>query len=413
MRVRLLFGSTGFIINGGMARIFFLAGELSGDLIASHLATALREKRPDLSLSGVGSRRLAASGVRLVADSSTWGAIGFLEGVKSALRIRRQIQRLCDVLRQNPPDVFVPVDFPFLNLKMIRLARQVGARVAYLAAPVSWQWLGSRPLMRATPHPPLSKLLKMRGFVDIAFPLYPFAIPYYQEAGIPCEYLGHPEIARLCSLNRRWSEDTATDQVAIFPGSRIGEVRAHLPLILRAFRLWSDQGSTPLLRVSVAHPALRQVIRDLLRGISVEHAAHDLFLDGKIRIILDDSDSVELMMQSRLSVMVSGTIVHQAMAVGAPCIAIYRVPILLAEVTRSFLLNLPFYTLPNLLAGREICTELIQENLTAPRLAEALHFLWHNPVRRAQVSREMMNAADALCVPGGTARMAERILQWL
>jgi lipid-A-disaccharide synthase len=396
-----------------MASVFFLAGELSGDLIASHLACALREKCSDIALSGVGSRRLLAAGADIIADSSTWGAIGVLEGFRSALKVRPQVPRLIQRLRENPPDVFVPVDFPFLNLRMVRLAKAIGSRVAYLAAPVTWQWFGSRPLMKAPSGVPLSKIARLRGFVDVAFPLYPFAVRYYQEAGVPCEYYGHPEIAALRASSRRWSEDAVTSELAVFPGSRTGEIRTHLGIILRAVYEWTREQPSPVIRVSVAHSALRRTLRESLATYPLQPVANDVFLWENARVILEETDSVELMLRSRLSVMVSGTILHQAMAVGAPSIAIYRVPALLAEVTRAFLLNLPYYTLPNLLMAREVCPELIQESLTSSRLAETLHFLWHNPDRRAQVSRDLMSAGDRLHIPGGTGRMADSILERL
>lgn len=396
-----------------MARIFLLAGELSGDLIASHLATELKRQQPDLILVGVGSKRLRAVGVELIADSTTWSAIGLIEGIRTGLRIRPHILRLERYLRENPPDVFIPVDFPFVNLKMLRVAKSVGARVAYLSAPVSWQWLGSLPLLRSSSPPELAKIIKMRDLVDIAFPLYPFALPFYEKAGVPAMYFGHPEVTRLRELSIRWKEESALLQLAVFPGSRIREIHDHLPIVLRALARWSQEVPVPNIRISVAHPALEPHIRLTVQSFRVQWATPSEFYWRGIRITLDASDAVELMTESLLSVVVSGTILHQAMAVGAPAIAIYRVPVLLAEFTRAFLLNLPFYTLPNLLAGREICPELIQEHLNHIRLAECLRFLWHNPVRRAQVSQDLITAGDLLHFPGGIQEMAKYILQWL
>ncbi|MHA2621257.1 MAG: lipid-A-disaccharide synthase [bacterium JZ-2024 1] len=396
-----------------MANIFFLAGELSGDLMASHLASALKGMRPDLSVTGAGSLNLRSAGADLVADTATWGAIGVVEGVKTAWRIRKQVEHVINFIQSHPPKVFIPVDFPFLNIRMARIAKAVGARVAYLCAPVSWQWLGRKPTLCGSPRPALSKLIKLRGFVDIAYPIYPFAVSFYRQAGIPVEYAGHPEVTRLRTQFGMWREESAQERLAIFPGSRIAEIHAHLPVILDALARWSSHEAAREIWISVAHPRLRPHITNCVRRRGILPLSEDIFLWRGSRLRLHEGSSVQLMADSRLSVMVSGTVVHQAMAIGAPCIAIYRVSPLLAEWTHAFLLNLPHYALPNLLAGREICPELIQDALTPARLAETLYFLWHNPDRRAQVSADLVTTSEPLVHPGGIEKMAQRILEWV
>jgi lipid-A-disaccharide synthase len=155
------------------------AGEASGDRLGAGLAAALRARRPDVELLGMGGELMERAGVRLIADSDEVAVVGIGEVLAHLPAIRRAMSTLEQALKQERPDLLVPVDFPDFNLRLSARARRASVPVVYFVSPQIWAWRRGR-------------VRRIRGLVRKMLVLFPFEARFYEEAGVPVEFVGHP-----------------------------------------------------------------------------------------------------------------------------------------------------------------------------------------------------------------------------
>lgn len=359
-----------------MATVAVVAGETSGDIHAGNLVAALRRLQPDVFVWAVGGGHLRRAGADVVFPCEEIAAMGLLEtlGKLPALaRARRRVLRGFDAHR---PDVFVPVDFGGLNLRLAAAARARGIPVVYYVPPKVWAW-GAR------------RAARLRESVDEALVILPFEEPFLRARGVPAAYVGSPVLDHLGP--RRFEPEPGI--VGLLPGSREGEVSRILPVLLGAAR-----------RLAAGRPGLRFLL-PRAPGLRREAVEGPIRAAGVAVEVLEGC-AQEVMERSRLCLVASGTATLECAACGAPMVVVYRLNPLTYALARR-LVKVPAVSLPNLIAGRPVVPELIQSD--AKDVAEAAEGLLDDGPRRAAMLSGLAEVRELLGPPGASERAAERV----
>jgi lipid-A-disaccharide synthase len=332
-------------------RIVLCAGELSGDMHAAHVVSALRERIPGVTVTGMAGAHCRAAGMDVRHEHRDYAVIGFT-GVLSSLPrfalLEREIRRLIDSC-----DVVSPVESPGLNLRLCAYAHARGRRVLYYIAPQVWAWGAGR-------------VQKMKRSVDRVAVVLPFEAQIYREAGIPVEYVGHPFVTDHELPSPRPAG--AREWVALLPGSRQGEVRSILPVLADAAAELARRrgglrfviGKSPVVDADVYHA--------ITRGRAAVFELHD--------------DAVEVLAGARAAMVASGTATLQSALLDTPLVIVYRTGALNYAIARR-LVRIPHVGLVNVLLGAEVAPEFVQDNARADRIAAAVERIFTDEVHAA------------------------------
>ncbi len=374
-----------------MPRVLISCGEASGDLYAAALVGELRQLRPDVEVIGFGGPRLAASGATLLDDYRRYSVTGLAEVVRQLPRTWRLYRRLVAEARRLRPDVFVPIDFPDFNFRLGRALARTGVPVVYYISPQLWAW---RP----------GRLKSMAAFVRLVLPIFPFETAIYRQAGIPVEFVGHPlldlqptPVPRDAFL-RQIGCDPARRVVGILPGSRRNEVTALLPDLTRAARL--------------IHQSVPDVQFVIARAPNLDDALFAPALHERaglsLAIVEDRPDDV--LAAADVVITASGTATVQTALHEKPMVIVYRVSSLSYRLGRRFL-KVDTFGMANLIAGRRVAPELMQEGFTPEAVARhTTHLL--NDVSAADGMRQAWREVrQRLGGPGASRRAAQAILR--
>ena len=367
-------------------------GEPSGDLYAGALAAEILELDPSTTITGFGGDRLAAAGATLVDNFKGLSVTGLLEVVRLLPRTYATYRRLVAEAERSRPDVFVAIDFPDFNFALARALKKRGIPVVYYISPQLWAWRSGR--MRT-----------MRRVVDRVLVIFPFEEPIYREAGVPVQWVGHPLFD--VSPPRRPREvflrdlglDPASPLVALLPGSRTNELKEILPsLAAGACRI---RERLPAAQFVVARaPHLKDELFAPLQPLTATGAAVRL-LEGQADDVLAAAD---------VALVASGTVTVQAALHECPMVVVYRLSALTYRVGRPFV-KVDTFAMANLVAGRRVVPELIQDAFTPEAVAaEALRVLT-DAAHAARVRLELREVRGRLGEAGASRRAAAAVLE--
>lgn len=335
--------------------IAMVAGELSGDLLGAGLIAALRDRYPQARFSGIGGPEMLAQGFQTVAPLERLAVMGLVEVLRhlpELLRIRHQLDRhwLAD-----PPQVFVGIDAPDFNLGLERRLRARGVPTVHYVSPSVWAW---RPW----------RVRKIARAVSLMLTLLPFEAAFYRDHGVPVRHVGHPLADTIPlrsdplwarrSLNLEWPAEATI--VALLPGSRLGEVSRLGPVFLETAR-WLH-ARRPDLRFLI--PAATPRLHEVLTALQDQYAP-------TLPLTLVHGHSRAAMAAADVVLLASGTATLEAMLLKRPMVVAYRVAPVTAWLARRLLL-VSHFALPNLLAGRELVPEFIQDAATVANLGPAV-----------------------------------------
>jgi len=372
-----------------MARILISCGEPSGDLYAGALVGELRRLDPGVQVTGVGGESLRESGADVVGDFRGLTVIGLVEALSVIPRSWRMYRRLVREAAARPPDVFVAIDFPDFNCRVAAAMRRRGVPIVYYVGPQVWAWRSRR-------------LRTLRALVDEMIVIFPFEEAIYRRAGIPVRFVGHPlvdlaraEHARPAFLSAL-GLDAGAPTVALLPGSRPNEIRAILPGLLRAASL-----------IAARLPNAQFV---LARAPNLDESLFAPFATAALRAAaVVERRTNEVLAASDVVLTASGTATVQAAIHGCPMVIVYRLSSLTYRLGKPFV-HVDMYGMVNLVAGRRVVPELIQDAFTPEAVAcEALDLLT-NPARAAQARAALEDVRRQLGDPGASRRAAEAIL---
>ena len=370
-------------------RIGVLAGEASGDILGSRVLKELRAQCDELIVEGIGGPLMEAQGLTSMFPMDRLSVMGFVEPLKrlpELLHIRRAV---FEHFRDNPPDIFLGIDSPDFNLRLERKLREQGIKTAHLVSPSVWAWRQGR-------------VKKIKQSVDLMLCLFPFETQVYQDHQVPVRFVGHPladELPnRVDALAARQALGLATDNklLAMLPGSRSGEVSRLAPAFLAAARLLWQQN--PQLRfVMPAANTAREVELKVL-----------LAQQPDLPVTLVCGHSRETMAAADAVLLASGTATLEAALIKRPMVVTYRMAAFSWWlVTR--LVKISFAALPNVLAGRSVVPELLQDAAVPEAMAAAIE-----PLLVDEAIANQLQAFDRIHVQlkqGYAAKSANALLQ--
>ena len=369
-------------------RILIVTGEASGDLHGAHLAKAIMALDPTTELIGIGGPSMRAAGVNLVPgvpQLDVMGLIG-LSAVRGMLQRVRAIRR---VLKAEAWDLVVLIDNPGLNFHFARVAKAAGRRVLYYIAPQLWAW-----------RPGRMKWIQRR--VDHVVVILPFEPELYHRAGVRCTFVGHPLLDMVAAhydrakLRREFGLSESARVVGLLPGSRVSEVEMLLPVLLKtAAQLVLAEPGTQFI-LAQASSIDDNLIQTLLRDSPVP-----------VRVVHDRAS--EVMALSDVLLIASGTATLQAAVVGTPMVLLYKTSPLTYRLAR-WLITVKWIGLVNLVGGRLIVPELVQEDATDERLCREVLHLLRDPSAYNDMKEGLKQVRQSLGEPGASSRAAQVVL---
>ncbi|GAB4408349.1 MAG: lipid-A-disaccharide synthase [Thermodesulfovibrionales bacterium] len=324
-----------------MKTVMIIAGESSGELYGSLLAKALKDLWPDVRLVGMGGKRMRDSGVEILSGIS--GAFGLTELASSIKRIRESFKKVSEALIKISPEVLVLIDYPDFNFRLARIAKRQGLKVLYYVSPQVWAWRKRRVRI-------------MKEIADRVAVILPFEEEIYKKAGVTCEFVGHPAMEEIEQYELKMQDAKYkmqnTPAIALLPGSRLHELRGLLPVYLELVRLFRKESG------------YYQFILPLAPNIDTERfrAYINALKDEGVAIVKDGA--IKCLASSEMAVIASGTATLQAALLGIPMVVVYKLSPITYLLGR-LILDIKHISLVNIIAGRRVVSELIQNRANA------------------------------------------------
>ncbi len=363
-------------------------GEPSGDLYAGALTTALRRRDPGIEVFGLGGDHFKAAGGELIADFHGLSVTGLTEALSVLPRSWRTLRLLADTARQRRPQALVVIDYPDFNFRLMRSIKALGIPVIYYVSPQLWAWRAGR-------------IKTMKRYVDRVLPIFPFEEAIYQREGMDVRFVGHPLIDLATAretrdqLLRRLGLDAARPVVALLPGSRNNELERLAPVMAAAASIITTRVPGTQFIVAQAPNLSAHLFEPFgLPGVTLR------IVDGRTDDVLQAADLV---------VTASGTATVQTALHDKPMVVTYKLSPTTYRLGRRLAL-VDTYAMVNLIAGRRIVRELIQDDCTAEAVAgEAIRILTE-PEYRRQMIADLAEVRRRLGGPGASERAAEAVL---
>lgn len=362
-------------------KILVSAGEASGDRYAAELVHELRRRLPYAQFFGAAGPRLRAEGVDATVRTESLAVVGLVEVLQHIPRIHGEFKRLLVAADREKPDLAILTDAPDFNLRVAARLKAQGVPVVYYVAPQVWAWRSWR-------------VKKIARVVDRLLTIFPFEEEWFNERGVPAVNVGHPladSVSTSCTRAEFCSQARLNPDLpilALLPGSRRGEALRHLPALSRAVELLAAERK---LNVVLAASSTAG------RGFFAEH------LPARSITIVEDR-ARDLLAHADAALVASGTATVEAALFGCPLASFYRVtPV--SWLLGKLLVNIPFYTMVNLLAERKIIEERIQGDCTGENLAGDARRLLDDETFRTQMKRDLASIRQTL---QGSRPAAER-----
>ncbi|MEO7300255.1 MAG: lipid-A-disaccharide synthase [Verrucomicrobiota bacterium] len=383
-----------------------IAGETSGDMLAAELVKALRAaSSPSLKFFGAGGPKMAEAGVDLSIDMTAHSVIGLIEALKSYSHFKKIFHQLLQLSVGRKPDVIVCVDFSGFNRRFAHGIREfirnnqrsVGdwnPKIVQFVSPQVW---ASRP----------SRAEKMARDIDLLLCIFPFEKDWYAKRvpNLRVEFIGHPIVERHAGFTNddlRMTREPASDssivnrqsQILLLPGSRVGELNGHLPVMLEAAK-----------QISMNHDVRFKMI---LPDANLKQLADRMTaLLPKLEIQI--GGLAESLSQAVMAIASTGTVTLECAHFGVPTIAIYKTSWSTYQIAKR-IIQVKFLAMPNLLANEVIYPELIQSEATAENISREAIALLHSPERREEIRQKLHKVVESLGDPGASERAAGAIL---
>jgi lipid-A-disaccharide synthase len=372
-------------------RILLSSGEASGDLYAGELLRELRKIAPSLEAFGLGGPRMKSQGAELVVELEQVSVIGLVEVVGKLPALHRAMKRLTEVANERRPDAAVLVDFSGFHLRLAKRLRRMGVPVLYYVSPQVWAWRRGR-------------VRTIRELVDEMLVILPFEEAFYRDEGVRARYVGHPlvDLVEPTRTRERFCADLGLDSLRpillILPGSRRREIQLHLPILREVIE-----------RLSRERPELQILVS---RAPTIAASAIEGELGSSMsRIRMLDEGTYDAMKHAAAAVVASGTATVEAALSETPMVVVYRVGRPTYALGRPFV-KLPFFSMVNLIAGKRVVPELIQDEMTPEAVRVGIEALLE-PRTAEEMRRGLREVREKLGGKGASARAAEAVLAFL
>ena len=360
-----------------MIRIGIVAGEASGDLLGSHLIRALKQKRADIEFVGIAGPKMISEGAKSLFPIERLSIRGYLEVFRHLWGLLKLRRELLNQLLKNPPDIFIGIDAPDFNFWLERKLKNKGVITIHYVSPSIWAWRKNR-------------IKKIKRAVTQILALFPFEPALYQSAGVPVSYVGHPladmlplepNIGAARDILKLENKDLV---IAMLPGSRQSEVQQHADLFVQtARRIYAEQPNAIFLV-----PLITRETRKIF-----ELAVFNTHESLPIQLLFGHAH--EAMTAADVIIVASGTATLEAALLKKPMVITYRMPNLSWQLLKRMSLQ-PYVGLPNVLAGKFVVPELLQDDATPEKLAAAALDLIQDKDRLAEIKREFTDIHHSL-----------------
>lgn len=355
-------------------RIGIVAGEASGDILGAALMLAIQRRYPECVFEGIGGPRMQAAGCNSFFPMDRLAVMGLVEPLKrlpELLRIRGFLKRHFE---RKPPELFIGIDSPDFNLHLERHLRRLGVKTAHYVSPSVWAWRQKR-------------IFNIRESVDLMLTLFPFEAAFYQQHGVPVEFVGHPLADQIPLANdatvarRQLGLDEGQQLIALLPGSRATEVSLMGPVVIDT-ALWCLRHDPA---IGFVIPALNsERYQQLTHMLATPRIDYEQANGRPLPVTLLTGHSQDAMAAADAVLMASGTTTLEALLLKKPMVVIYKMAPLSAWLLRK-LVKSKFISLPNLLTGSALVPEVLQENTRADVLGPLLMDALKNMSQREQL----------------------------
>ena len=370
-------------------KIMLSAGETSGDLHGAALARELRALDPSIALIGFGGAEMAAAGVTLRQNYTDYNVMGISAVLLNLRRIFALLDDLTHLMEEERPDVLVIIDYPDFNWRLAARAKERGIPVFSYIPPSAWAWRKGRAKSCA-------------ALADEIVAIFPHELPPYEAAGANISFVGNPLIDTVRAemepeeACRHFGIEENDVPILLMPGSRCEEIERLLPPMLGAAEILQTRDPARRFFLPVAGGVDEQRIEEHLAASPVE-------------VTLTHDARYALMKAARAAIAASGTVVMEAAVMGLPAVVLYRMSALSYFVGR-LLVDVPRFSLPNILLGETFETELLQGAVQPERIAAAMEPIIADGEARSYVTERLARAVEMLGEPHAARRVAEKII---
>ncbi|NTW56447.1 MAG: lipid-A-disaccharide synthase [Chlorobiaceae bacterium] len=360
-------------------KLFVLAGEVSGDMHAADAIRELLEKRPDIRIFGIGGDRLRALGAELMYDTRQMSIMGFVDVLKHAIFLKRVIREVKKAVRTEKPDAAFLVDYPGLNLMMAAFFRKLGIPVIFYVSPQVWAWRERR-------------VNAIRRDIDRLMVIFDFEVDFYRRHGMEVDFVGHPVVEQLSKISIPSSAvfretngiGSGTKLIGLLPGSRRQELACLFREMLEAARLLNSR---------------YRVVFLLGRAPNLPEECFGILSEYPELSIIECS-AYEVMQNSDLAVITSGTATLEALCFGVPMIVVYRTGRLNYQIARRVAkvknISLANIVSKGLQSSEQLVPELLQDDVRAEKIFEKASAILDDPDRSAGIRQGLLAARARL-----------------
>lgn len=373
-----------------MYKVMISVGEASGDLHGASVANALKNIQPDIKLFGMGGQAMRSAGVDVVHDIADLGVIGFVEVVKNLPRLFKLRDSLVELMHFERPDVLVVIDYPDFNMRLAAKAKEIGIPVVSYISPSAWAWRKGRAK-------------DVAKVVDRLAAIFPFEADVYREAGANVTFVGHPllDIVKP-SMSRAdaysfFTADPNNPIVLLLPGSRTQEITNLLPVMLAAAEKIVKQVPDCQFYLPVASTISREMLQNILKNYS-------------LKVTLTDENTYDLMNIANTAIAASGTVTLEAALLKLPCVVIYKMATLTYWLGK-ILVKIPHFSLPNIVAGRQVIPELLQDAVSADQITRKILPMLLDDQEKNRLQHDLAEVRQKLGDVGAVNRVARVIIE--
>lgn len=383
-------------------KIGIVVGEVSGDTLGVKLMRSFREQGIDAEFEGIGGPQMIAEGFNSYYPMETLSVMGIVEVLKDLKKLFAVRDGLINQWTQHPVDIFIGIDAPDFNLRLSKSIKEknLPIKTVQYVSPSVWAWRQGR-------------VHGIKQSIDLVLCLFPFEKVFYEQYEVPAAFVGHPLAKQLPLENpiqiakQELGIDENQKHIALLPGSRKGEVERLLPMLLGAANILHTKYPDIQFLIPAINDARKQQIEQGVEQIAPQ-------LKAKIHI-LENTDSESkigrmVMNASDIIALASGTATLEAMLMHRPMVTFYKLH-WLTYLIAKFLVKIPYYSLPNIIAGKKVIEELIQADATPENLAAEIEKLMNVETAQIQVMQHL--TMHKQLISGNTEDPVQAILQCL
>ena len=391
-----------------MNTVMIITGESSGELYGSLLSQALKNRYPDLLILGVGGERMQKAGVELISGIS--GAFGITELFSALKDLKATFKKTTEAIKKFMPSVIVLIDYPDFNLKVAEFAKILGIKILYYVSPQVWAWRKGR-------------IKKIARLVDRMAVVLPFEVEIYRQAGVPCEFVGHPIVEEIEDVLRSinppsppFTEGGIIDSgrraffktslglnahlplISLLPGSRSHELKRLFPLMIEFIRYCKKEFSDYQFCVPLAP--------------NTDEGKYSHYLETLKRegVVIKKGESIKVLAASDMSVIASGTATLQAAFLEVPMVVIYKLSPLTYLLGRFFV-DVEHISLVNILSKRRVVPELLQQKASPEGITMELKKIMGDKPYREEMVRYFRALKEPFSGLGASKRVTEMIIE--